>query len=71
MRNQPQCHRSDKSQIDQAGEANTKTHKALVPTVGTVSGFLEKWILEGHKEWKVNVYGQCKSWLDSGLQPAP
>lgn len=32
-------------------------------------GFLEKWILEGHKEWKVNVYGQCKSWLDSGLQP--
>jgi methionyl-tRNA synthetase len=32
-------------------------------------GFLEKWILEDHKEWKVNVYGQCKSWLDQGLQP--
>lgn len=32
-------------------------------------GFLEKWILEEHKEWKVNVYGQCKSWLDHGLQP--
>jgi methionyl-tRNA synthetase len=31
--------------------------------------FLEKWILEDHKEWKVNVYGQCKSWLDQGLQP--
>ena len=31
--------------------------------------FLRKWILEGHKEWKVNVYGQCKSWLDLGLQP--
>lgn len=30
---------------------------------------LEKWILEGHKEWKTNVYGQCKSWLDMGLQP--
>ena len=30
---------------------------------------LEKWILEGHKEWKSNVYGQCKSWLDLGLQP--
>lgn len=30
---------------------------------------LEKWILEGHKEWKTNVYGQCKSWLDLGLQP--
>lgn len=30
---------------------------------------LRKWILEGHKEWKTNVYGQCKSWLDMGLQP--
>ena len=30
---------------------------------------LRKWILEGHKEWKTNVYGQCKSWLDGGLQP--
>ena len=31
--------------------------------------FLRKWILDGHKEWKSNVYGQCKSWLDLGLQP--
>jgi methionyl-tRNA synthetase len=31
--------------------------------------WLKKWILEDHKEWKVNVYGQCKSWLDQGLQP--
>lgn len=31
--------------------------------------WLRKWILEGHKEWKPNVYGQCKSWLDMGLQP--
>ena len=30
---------------------------------------LRKWILEGHREWKPNVYGQCKSWLDLGLQP--
>ena len=30
---------------------------------------LRKWILDGHKEWKTNVYGQCKSWLDLGLQP--
>jgi len=30
---------------------------------------LEKWILEEHKEWRPNVYGQCKSWLDLGLQP--
>jgi len=32
-------------------------------------GWLKKWILEDHKEWKANVYGQCKSWLDQGLQP--
>ncbi len=31
--------------------------------------FLRRWILEDHKEWKTNVYGQCKSWLDGGLQP--
>ncbi|MCL1933180.1 MAG: methionine--tRNA ligase [Candidatus Azobacteroides sp.] len=31
--------------------------------------WLKKWILEDHKEWKSNVYGQCKSWLDMGLQP--
>ena len=30
---------------------------------------LREWILEGHKEWKSNVYGQCTSWLDGGLQP--
>lgn len=30
---------------------------------------LRQWILEEHKEWKPNVYGQCKSWLDLGLQP--
>lgn len=31
--------------------------------------FLKKWILEDHKNWKTNVYGQCKSWLDTGLKP--
>ncbi|MBF6597116.1 MAG: methionine--tRNA ligase [Fermentimonas sp.] len=31
--------------------------------------WLRKWIIEDHKEWKTNVYGQCKSWLDMGLQP--
>ena len=31
--------------------------------------FMREWILEGHKEWKTNVYGQCKSWIDQGLQP--
>ncbi len=31
--------------------------------------WLKKWILEGHKEWRSNVYGQCKSWLEMDLQP--
>ena len=31
--------------------------------------WLEDWILKGHQEWRTNVYGQCKSWLDSGLKP--
>ncbi|MEN8115853.1 MAG: methionine--tRNA ligase [Bacteroidota bacterium] len=31
--------------------------------------WLKEWILEGHKEWKPNVYGQVKSWIDGGLQP--
>ena len=31
--------------------------------------WLKQWILEGHKEWRPNVYGQCKSWLDLDLQP--
>lgn len=35
----------------------------------TYEPFLKKWILEDNKDWKKNVYGQCKSWLDQGLQP--
>ena len=31
--------------------------------------WLKEWILKEHKEWKPNVYGQCKSWLDQGLHP--
>jgi methionyl-tRNA synthetase len=31
--------------------------------------WLKEWILDGHKEWKPNVYGQCKSWIEQGLQP--
>ncbi len=31
--------------------------------------WLKEWILDEHKEWKTNVYGQCKSWIDQGLQP--
>ena len=33
--------------------------------------WLKEWILEEHKEWKPNVYGQCKSWIDNGLRPRP
>jgi len=33
------------------------------------AGWLKEWILEEHREWKPNVYGQCKSWIDQGLQP--
>ena len=37
--------------------------------LGKYQDWLKKWILEGHKEWRSNVYGQCKSWLDIDLQP--
>ncbi|MEO9869500.1 methionine--tRNA ligase [Ekhidna sp.] len=33
--------------------------------------WLKEWLIEGHKEWKPNVYGQCKSWIDNGLRPRP
>ena len=37
--------------------------------LGNYQEWLKQWILEGHKEWRSNVYGQCKSWLDMDLQP--
>ena len=37
--------------------------------LGNYQEWLKKWILEDHKEWRSNVYGQCKSWLDMDLQP--
>jgi len=37
--------------------------------LGKYQDWLKQWILEDHKEWRPNVYGQCKSWLDMGLQP--
>ncbi len=56
---------------------NAETGNALVkkPTshwylpLDQYQQWLEKWILEDHKEWRPNVYGQCKSWLDGGLRP--
>ena len=46
-----------------------KTTKHWYLPLDQHESFLKKWILEEHKEWKPNVYGQCKSWLDAGLQP--
>ena len=37
--------------------------------LGKYQDWLKQWILEEHKEWRPNVYGQCKSWLDMDLQP--
>ena len=56
---------------------NAETGNALVkkPTshwylpLDQYQQWLEQWILESHKEWRPNVYGQCKSWLDGGLRP--
>ncbi|MEQ8520053.1 MAG: methionine--tRNA ligase [Cytophagales bacterium] len=44
-----------------------KTRHWFLP-MDKYENWLKKWILEEHKEWKSNVYGQCKSWLDGGLQ---
>lgn len=46
-----------------------KTTKHWYLPLDKYQPWLEKWILEEHKEWRPNVYGQCKSWLDSGLHP--
>nr|WP_294076812.1 methionine--tRNA ligase [Prevotella sp. UBA5379] len=45
-----------------------KTKNWYLP-LNEYQAWLKKWILEGHKEWRSNVYGQCKSWLDMDLQP--
>ncbi|MEM6644336.1 MAG: methionine--tRNA ligase, partial [Bacteroidota bacterium] len=39
--------------------------------LGEYEPWLKKWLLEGHQEWKPNVYGQCKSWIDGGLRARP
>jgi len=48
----------------------TKETKHWFLPLNKYEDFLRKWILEGHKnDWKPNVYGQCKSWIDGGLEP--
>lgn len=57
-----------KSALSNAPLTMKKTKHWYFP-LNKYQDFLEKWIVEGKKdEWKPNVYGQCKSWLDSGLQ---
>lgn len=57
-----------KSTISGSTPVLRKTKHWYLP-LDRYEGFLRQWILEGHTEWKPNVYGQCKSWLDMGLQP--
>ncbi len=58
-----------KSTISGAIPTLKKTKHWFLP-LDKYEGFLKKWILEGHKnDWKPNVYGQCKSWIDEGLKP--
>ncbi len=58
-----------KSTITGAVPTLKKTKHWFLP-LDRYEGFLKEWILEGHKnDWKPNVYGQCKSWIDDGLKP--
>ena len=57
-----------KSALSDAVPVKKKTTHWYFP-LQNYEPFLKQWILEEHKDWKNNVYGQCKSWLDKGLQP--
>ena len=57
-----------KSKLSGSTPVKKKTKHWYLP-LDRYEPWLRDWILEQHKEWKTNVYGQCKSWLDSGLQP--
>lgn len=61
--------KNPRSALSSATPVKKKTKHWYFP-LDKYEDFLNKWIVEGKKdEWKANVYGQCKSWLDSGLQP--
>jgi len=61
--------KNPKSAISGAAPVLRKTKHWFLP-MQDYEPWLKEWILEGHKDdWKANVYGQCKSWLDNGLQP--
>ena len=57
-----------KSALSGSAPVKVKTKHWYLP-LDKYEPWLRDWILERHKEWKTNVYGQCKSWLDGGLQP--
>ena len=57
-----------KSKLSGAEPVRKKTTHWYLP-LDRYESWLREWILEGHKEWRPNVYGQVKSWLDGGLQP--
>ena len=57
-----------KSKLSGAVPVKKKTTHWYLP-LDKYENWLREWILEGHKEWRPNVYGQVKSWLDGGLQP--
>ena len=57
-----------KSKLSGAEPVKKKTTHWYLP-LDQYEQWLREWILEGHKEWRPNVYGQVKSWLDGGLQP--
>ena len=57
-----------KSKLSGAEPIKKKTTHWYLP-LPDYEQWLREWILEGHKEWRSNVYGQVKSWLDGGLQP--
>ncbi len=56
-----------RSTLSNAVPVKKKTKHWYMP-LQNYEPFLKEWLLEGHKEWKNNVYGQCKSWIDGGLQ---
>ena len=56
------------SKVSGAEPVKKKTKHWYLP-LDRYEAWLREWILDGHKEWKTNVYGQCKSWLDGGLLP--
>ncbi|MCQ2148547.1 MAG: methionine--tRNA ligase [Bacteroidales bacterium] len=57
-----------KSKLSGAEPIKKKTSHWYLP-LNDYEQWLSEWILDGHKEWRSNVYGQCKSWIDGGLQP--